>query len=462
MSDQINVDYIGIVTESTDKTVSYKQIQIENDYVELTRKLNDMIYNANVSVLDMQVYFEREFKKGYGLLYYNYCYPYSYDSSYIDGAKYPQLYNYSEYQEMLKKTSSQTLKQKFASQCNRYIQAYIYNRKLVTLKQNNANKMFSTENIGWTYYSYTINQDIKIELRSNFGYGTSSYFFVNLSYKGIDILPYSYMVRYFKANMADFIRYTRNYEVERSSWKFALSFVAETSNFAICQPENFVSKWIINEVDDMMSGLNRLAENPHHFFENYKISRTIDGMITVRNISEQEKNDYYIYPKEMDIAKQAEKISGALLLLQKLEPLISIYPKIESHIQSIKDLNRKLLPSFRYSVTDIKDEIKIREQWVQNLKNEKEILEQQCQPDFDEIKRLKQEEEKESQKYVYESDIRNKYCQTHNEFKKRLERISILSDEIYKKQSDIFKRNGFAEEISNSIKLIENKLELIA
>ena len=45
--------------------------------------------------------------------------------------------------------------------------------------------MWSSEAIGWTYYSYKVNDDFVVSISTNFGYGNSSYFILRLMGKGL-------------------------------------------------------------------------------------------------------------------------------------------------------------------------------------------------------------------------------------------------------------------------------------
>lgn len=458
---KINVDYIGVVRETEDKKVSYIHATIENEFQWLIDTMNEMVEKPEYDMLDIQEYVEREFEKSQRG--FNYCYPYSYYSSYVNAAFFPKSLTYQEYKNRLFRSSNQLLKRNYVFACTRFIYAFCYYRKLRVLKQDNNNKMFSTENIGWTGYTYEINNDIKIDVNTNFGYGMSSYFFVNVKYKNIDILPYSMTVCYYKARMADFIRYTRMYNTVSESWDLALDFVTKTSNEAIASTDDFIKKWIVNEIDTMMSGLKHIASNPHQSFNNLICNRDTKGLISIRNINQTERELYKIYPNEMIIAKQAEKISGALNLLNKLETLIEIYPKVIEDIQIIKDLNRNLLPSFSQKVSQIKAEVVNRQTIIDSLKIEKEDLEQKCRPHNEKILEIKKESENEKgSSNISEAQIREDYCKEHIDFKYMIDRIAKIEDEIIAKEKDIINRNEFAKQIEDCIDAIESKLQLSA
>lgn len=463
--DRVNVDYIGVVRTAKDGNVVFTKVPITNEYQELLGTLKDMVSNPNITVLDMQGHFDREFR--YAPRGFNYCHPWSYLSSYIGGAGYPTGYTYQEYQSKLhdcdnKEDMSQSLKRKYEKEAIRYIQALCYHRELQLLKQDDNNRMFSSENIGWTDYVYDINDDVQFRLKTNFGYGMSSYFFVNLTYKGIDILPYSMMVSYYYANMADIIRYTRMYDPKPDSWNIALDFVARTTNEAATDTSSFVRKWITNEIQTMMAGLKRFAENPFSAFSILMLKKQIDGLITIRNINQSEEAKYKIYPHEMVIAKQAEKISGALDFLSNLEALSDIFPEVVRDIQMIKDLNIGLLPSLIRKKEEIGAEVERRQIVITQLEDDIETLARFCKPHTDAILKLKKEKENEISKYVPEYEIREEYYKEHYDYKQKYEKLIELQNIIRDKKDDICNRKNFAIEIKSCVDKIRTTLQLSA
>ena len=462
---RVNVDYIGIVRTVKDGNVVFTKVPITNEYQELLGTLKDMVSNRNMTVLDMQGHFEREFRcapRGF-----NYCHPYSYSTSYIGGAGFPTSYTYQEYQSILrdcdnKEEMSQSLKRKYEREAIRYIQAFCYHRELQLLKQDDNNRMFSSENIGWTDYVYDLNNDVQFRLKTNFGYGFSSYFFVNLTYKGIDILPYSQVVTYYYANMADIIRYTRMYNPKPDSWNIALDFVARTTNEAATEPSSFVRKWITNEIQMMMAGLKRFAENPSMAFSTLMLKKQIDGLITIRNINQSEEEKYKVYPHEMEIAKQAEKISGALDFLSNLEALSNLFPEVAQDIQMIKDLNIRLLPSFIRKIEEIGAEVERRQIEKNQLEDEIETLERICKPHNDAIMELIKEKKNETGKSVPKYEVHEKYCKEHHDYKQKYDKLNDLKKKVREMKNDIWCRKNFVMQIESCVDKISTTLQLSA
>ena len=367
----MNTTYVGVVSKLDNGDLSFKKVQISKEFTDVIANLKAMRDNPNRTLLDMQNEFTRNLQVKN---YYYLCLPYSYSSSYLEGTKYPSLLSFDVYQKKIEELQKglqkedysnnsiqrrveefkQHLKNNFYHQCFDYIQAYNFSKTISLIKSQNDTVMYSTENIGWTTYNYPVNNDVVISIYTNFGYGNSSYFFLGLKYKNIDILPYASIVHYYKANIKELRRHTRQYTLKRDSWNTAFDFVVNVTNLAKNKPEEFIQKWIINEVNEMMSGLKRINENTEsemlRFINNYENPIPNGFYYTVRNVSGSEKEDFAVLKNEMQIALKAEKITGALLMLDKLSELASIAPQIQDAINTIKLLNIELLPEIEKNI----------------------------------------------------------------------------------------------------------------
>lgn len=266
-----------------------------------------------------------------------------------------------------KKEYAHELKLGYYIKARHYIYALCYAE---SLRQNNIEtnlgkevKMYSTDTLGFTHFKYPISEDVVIKVHTNFGYGVSSYFRLELTYKDIPILPYSLYVNYYYANSRDLAKYTRLYDVARESWRLAFSFVVETSNLAAENPERFVREWVMNEVAIMLNGLKCIMDDPKKYM-GYWLDRmnanTNDEIhyLTVRFMDDAAASEYKCYPREMAIDFKAKKISGALEFLDSLKALKPIYEDVDHPIEEIKRLGRDILPEISDAVMRILDDIK--------------------------------------------------------------------------------------------------------
>ena len=269
-----NIDYICIIREDNGKT-RFETLDIPVS-TDLVTRLEGLSQNDNASVLDMQAQMNLAFSENQRRPI-NYISPFSYGSSYIDITYYPSELSYTEYsekiaaqKEMFREYFSSIheslqaenpakyqadlssyleiqmtrfkndIKKDYLRYAKRFIYASNYMRAVHKVIGLGDVRMYSTDTLGWSDFTYQVTNDITITLGTNFGYGSASYFRLGLRYKGIDVLPYSYLVKYYYANRRDLLRYTRLYDVAHDSWNLAFSFVEEVANKASESEDEFV------------------------------------------------------------------------------------------------------------------------------------------------------------------------------------------------------------------------------
>lgn len=412
-SRELNKDYIAVVHKNEDGKLSYNEINIKQKDKGLISLIRSCSQHKDIPLTDIEEVFSRIYTGK--PVEYSYCIPYEYDATFIDHATYPKLYSKKELEkeieekkqdfinetiEKIKKEKNYSsddtlaeeeldlirneanefvskhvvaLRDEFTNTAIRYIMAASFKDAIASIKSDENNIMFSTEVIGWTTYNYQVNNDLSILVKTNFCYGRSTYFHVTLIFKDVEILAYSKLVQYYYANMLDFMDCTVSYDRERNSWKTALQFVVETANFAIDDEDAFVNKWIIESVRNLVTGLNDILHQPDYVMGEL-LKRKLDDqqLYAVRNITDEEISEYKVYPKEMAIAFQAEKISGALLLINNLEKLTELYKEIVPAIQEIKRINKDLFPALHSNIKEI--EKKIADVSIKRTEIEKEYF----------------------------------------------------------------------------------------
>lgn len=494
----INVDYIGVVSITNSGLLEYKHHPITKLYDEEMGLFKAMYDNENRSIMELQDYFCRFMPKNSSPQGYDYCFPYGYSESYITRALYPKIYSFEEYQAELKdvedfetskflsehnikhlsmltveqkelldktlldakKRKREDLRYSFFKSANRFVQALRFYRELNLVKNEDRNKMYSTENVGWTTFNYPISEDITYLMKSNFGYGRRSFHFINLSYKGIDILPYSALVKYYYVNMAEFYRFTRQYSPSRDNWGTAFDFVVETANLAIQDEQTFITKWITNELNEMVAGLKIISQQPDEclngFFDNPKNT----NLLYVRNAYSSDRNEYIAFPSEISTIFKAEKLSAALDLLDKLQLLASAHPAALDAIEQIKTLNIKFFPTLKEHINRIEQEIITRQEILASKIAERDVLKDKGKPHYDKIDELIENARTNNQYNI--ADIRNNYLLSHPEFKQLYDNIQKQSEEISRDEYQISMREKFVERLSVCKYLIINKLDVAA
>ena len=405
----MNKNYIGVVVKDNNGNLSYQREQISRDYEDLKARLRSMCDNSNRTLLDLQEEFSRIFDS---YRYYGYCLPFDYCDSWVVGVRTPHKLTYSEYENQIYKKQRELdrelqfekmwennivytkeqyikrkieeykkkLKQEYYDVCSRYIDAYNFNKTTELIKGRESSVMYSTEDIGWTPHVYSVNDDVKITIDTNFGYGYVSYFFLSMKYKGINILPYTAYINYYNANVVEIMRYTRQYSTrDRDSWNIALKFVVETANLAKDNADEFINKWIINEVKEMYEGLENFMRNPdtqlQRFIDQKRLSINGFCYMAIDTKWSDLENMYKLYANEMSTVFKAEKITGALSFLEKLKTLTPHFPQIQNYIDGINNLNYKLRPEIEKMMEKIQSDIdritrdlELEEKCLNNLK----------------------------------------------------------------------------------------------
>ena len=117
----------------------------------------------------------------------------------------------------------------------------------------------SHRKIGWTEAPFRATKNLKVQFRTNFGYGKSSYFYVKLRFKEIDIIPFSEWVKYRFINYKEIMRYSQSYVLENQNWKTAMEYVRDAINLCIEDELGFIEKYLITECKWLITGLKEIC-----------------------------------------------------------------------------------------------------------------------------------------------------------------------------------------------------------
>ena len=331
--------------------------RVKVDYVELKFKHQDqleelkrMADNDNRSVLDMQ-----DYVKGSALrrlsLDFDFCSCLSDSYQWIPCLPSVSFADYQKEIDGYDKRGDKEGKEAYArDQRQRYYYSIAYrvlpamlDDYYYDLHKEPTILAYSHRRVGWASPAFNLNDDIKVIYLTNFGYGSASYFFLQIYYKGIGILPYSQWVHYRKASASEIIRYTRRYHLDNQEWMKTMSFTADVYNSAVSDPESFVEKNILNEVEEMVSGLEKIQSASDYrtqesFFNPSTIIITGDDMVRFKG----------------------EKISGALGFLDQLQTLEPITDKVGSYIQRIMNCNYSV-------VAELEDAISGKKKYLETI-----------------------------------------------------------------------------------------------
>lgn len=379
--------------------------------------------------------------------------------------------------EQAQKDFKEETKNKYVTHIKRCLLARDYTETLSSIKPQSL--MYSSESIGWYNPNYTITDNVLVSVRTNFCYGRSAYFHVNLNYKGINILPYTNIVIYFWSNMMDNVRYTRDYYPLRSNWKEAFDFVVEVSNLIIDDSEKFEKEWIIDQVEKMMDGLKSINEEIGKYYERQKEAkirykeqeeaaqregRELPNTIRYRFVDDRTIKNHKIYEHETLLIIQVDKLTAALSLLDDLTAIQNIYSPILKHIDTIVQYNELLIPA----ISQCRDDLQKRLEKLNKLL--KELQEEQASV-FNEMQRIRSEinDNLEKTDTIYQQmttshpqkqNMLNKACENSKEYNAARNEYGNLMDKINNVQQEIRDREEFDRHLlerSNYIRKVLNE-----
>ena len=503
-----NRHFIGVVRE-IDGYLVYEKDNIPQEDI-LIGEIEAMKENDNRTLLDVQsllteFYPENKFKNKH----YDYLFPKKYNDAYVSGASYPHILTEEEYEQKLKEKDEWYRSEEYITECckendelkylkknsteevynakinelvrekmrdyvnnlrrgfsyQNFIFAQKYTAKLRDIKKENNVRMYSTDQIGWKDFEYKVNDDITAYIKTNFGYGAASYFFCNLKYKDINILPYSWTVEYY---YVDFIRYTRRYSPRRTSWSEAFNFTVTTANMAKHEPEKFVKEWIVNEVEEMMKGMREYMSSPDTKLTEFLNPKSktllydIKGVAeyaaknVIRNCSNRDREEYKAMKGEKVIAFKAEKITGSLLLLDNLKKLSEIASVIIPYIKEIEEMNLKLQPEIDWHINNISEEINKLNVKLNSFIKELAPLTARMELHKSNIENLLEttNKDRENKDKISKIEAENVYAKRHPEYTNLKNKIENLTEKKEALEKEITRRERFVNILTKCKKRI--------
>ncbi|MGO2294528.1 MAG: hypothetical protein ACTH5N_03650 [Psychroflexus halocasei] len=237
------------------------------------------------------------------------------------------------------------------------IKAYNIEQAYKICDLNDSIFVYSHRRVGWSNPIYQLSNNFSAEVMTNFGYGSSSYFFVVLRYKNIDITPISEWINYYHADYDDIIRYTRSYtqkhlkmikngekiyknKIVEDAWESVINFTLKACNCSLRDEEEFVNNYIIDECKKMIEGLNNIFCNSK--FELY---------------DDKYEKEYFTIENHNLIEFRGEKISGAIDFITKIIEFDQII-NVQKYIDKIGELCQKISPILDDELDIIEEKLK--------------------------------------------------------------------------------------------------------
>jgi hypothetical protein len=193
---------------------------------------------------------------------------------------------------------------------------------------------YAHKRIGWKNFNTKIGDDFNYDITTNFGYGRVSYFVLSVTFKGVQICPFSLWVGYRSYPIIDILSYTRTYDVKLSSWKKLFTYVKESYNLAAESIDKFIQKYIIEEIKTVIDYLIDVIDN-----RNYE-KPYWDADPESKTIYETLLSKFY------DFSIVAEKVAGSSKFIIKLLELNEVV-KVKEYLVLIDSFIDKFYPILR-------------------------------------------------------------------------------------------------------------------
>lgn len=483
MGTKINIDKLLVTELSKDGLLVRRDISIPHPHHQTLSELHDMLENPNRTLLEMQDRFKQDtFSKDE----HNICLLHEYCEAYVHAIKYPEFISYNDYKRMIsdKRTNLAQIRNKFgelpsSEQVDKWmdeyerslkhsfmdvVERYVYAEDYMSLYRKtvllDSLKIISEEKIGWSIFQHQPNKDTNFRISTNYGYGRSAYFRVNMCYKGVDILPYSHIVTYAIAKMEDLVRATRNYSAYRENWPMAMDFMIETSNLAKQNEEEFLKVWLKNEVDEMMNGLRKICSNPESIISTYeKVAGKETPYLAVRNFTKDEVDVYKARKDEMNVSLKATKMSGALMFLDNLQKIARVFGYVDKALFELRDLAYSIIPEINQLISSLKLELMRLKKEIESETFKLKNLEKSLAPFTRALEKLYQE--KGATSYNERREIELKFKQNNPRYAKFLEEVSEQQKLVWRKEQFYQARENFRDNLSNQREIIKSQSQKI-
>jgi hypothetical protein len=455
MKEKINEEVLCVLkTNKLTNQIDVDYIKIETQFTETLGILSELCDDPQ-STVDQLINFIKKRKELDHLTGgYNYCRSISsayqqglsvnnqYEIKKIIDSKEIMLYNQKYYREN-NNAKNYDIQEEISS-CKKEIkERYIFLIKVYSISkayilcgEDKSIVAYSHRSSGWSNPLYKLTTNFSVQIRTNFGFGNSSYFFTSLRYKNIEITPFSEWIDYEYANFSDIIRYSRSHILDNKYWVEAMEFSRDACNLSLTDETKFVEKYVIDECEKMVIGLEEIFTKEQFAFKRRESNE--------RRIVDKKGHDLIKY--------RGEKISGALDFISKIIAFENIIT-IKSFINRIENCNKKIQPILVNELENLKSEISNLTEEINFLKPEYENVIQKNDDYINkrkELKELMMVTDENIGNWELEIEFQKKYS-TYKEFKEEYEivtgKFSMISMQIKNLTQGYDKINDFNDKI---------------
>lgn len=461
---KINEDFLLLLTEK-DKLIETTTISIDNHFENETITLKKLCEGSNDNIYQITEFLGKSLKSKLPNKLFNYCKELdkayqsvivNIDTGITDIHTKRDLIYFNE--KIAKKDAKEfnlgeniyDLKNQIFEKISLWFK--VFNIEFAYEKAKKVPNMlaYSHRISGWSNPENKITENLKQQVKTNFGYGSVSYFYSLLTFKNIQITPFSEWIDYRYSNFSEVIRYTRSFrsripvidernrvkyyktKIENSYWHNAIEFTMNAANLSLTNENEFVEKYIISECEILVNGLETFySETEFEFVDENQVNVENERIIRQRvDIKGYELIDF-----------RTEKIIGALDFITKIIEYNSIIPT-NQYTQRIILINKKFIPSVYLA-----------------LENQNREL-HKSKEDFDKFS-IKHNELVEKQKFYNNEKLRLKIDFEKHYKEEHLEFYELLTKSLDEQKHHIHKIKLHTDNINRLTQYINKYKELI-
>lgn len=208
---------------------------------------------------------------------------------------------------------------------------------------------------GWYGINWKFNDDISFLISTNFGYGSNSFFYAVFKYKDLLLAPYSFYIKYKNSTFASVTRCTYEYPLNYDSWDSVMTDCIDFYNAIVFKNTNYIFTWLDNQLNEMVSGLERLIVFSNAAFFNESINKShVSGYATISG------DDFWIV--------KSKKIAYSLDFIRNISCLPTEIDSV-SYIKRIHLLCEKFQPNLILKIEEVSKQYDFKLNKLSELKN---------------------------------------------------------------------------------------------
>ncbi|SMD41761.1 hypothetical protein SAMN00777080_0292 [Aquiflexum balticum DSM 16537] len=201
----------------------------------------------------------------------------------------------------------------------------------VKIKFKDSIVAYSHNYVGFTEILFIVDENFKFYIDSNLGFGKSSYFFLKVNYKGVQIVPFSKWI-YFRYEKTSIIKkYTVEYPLARSSWTRCFNYIIESYQLYKTNESLFINKYMVGELDEMLRQVKEVFSSDNEIKTSYWDEEQTEHLEEVITIYEE-----ILFYQGHKIVGCLDFV-GSILVLSEFSVEVSFYiEKIEEYVVKVK------------------------------------------------------------------------------------------------------------------------------